>query len=782
MNTSDVLSKAGKKFYLKIKPGGVPMNWGLKNLVLFVGIGVLCGVLSAENVQSKPATTADPSEKKTDEQLPQLYADLVTKINKLEFFVQHIHQLSSQNRIGQPSDQEIIRQWLLSLNRLLGRVRSEPTPFSYVQLHKLSKMVQVIAQALVQAINNSFEFATIQSLNFTYEQLMQLVATQPKKSSPHLVRVLHNEIDSLVGFIGSEASKNGLSLFNRIYKTLSDYRILQNLVFLGSVTVLGGLLYLSFAPQHYVPEGSLRTLQNKLFAAGTAFAISYPTITLTLAAMEHLLTINEKTGVGNFIKKTVGKVDGKLRGVNSPDFDLNEKVSYVRTSDEHITLESPLFDHLRDRIGPLENVEKYLGDPDAFAYTGAESDRAFLICGPSGAGKTFLVNAAAASFKKAAGRQTAVIRIDSTKLFTEEGNFDAILAMAERFAPVVIIIEELHIFAGGLQIERNALSLEAFLHFMDKIYRIRDPQRLIIVIGITNNPHLIDAALLRPGRFGRVIELTLPTYNHRLTILKALCSKYGADGEAIDLPLIARITEHASPSDLAQMVEYAAFMAKRDKTSLRSEHFYEAVNVIIRHLSKDCSLSPAERKVVAAHFAGTAFAYTHYGTNEQLESVTLWSPRHDVTEHYDWQSKAKGYNTTLFRPQAGALYVHHQHEFLLALPQDKITEITCYTTLAGLVAQEVLLGGEPIFHTEDRQKAFELALNMVSRGITIASLSKNRQNELKEKAASFIDQIEGELKELISKNRVRIERLTEALSQKEFLKRSEIDALLAEGN
>ena len=710
-----------------------------------------------------------------EKEMPALYSAFLQANNNLDFNIQYFAQLVGEKRVGQPQDQKAIEQWLLSQRRILARIRSQTPPLTYQQLYPLVKMVHQVAQTLAQVIQDGFVFELISSRNLSFEQLEQLSQPRRRVVTNKDIGTLQQETTLLIDHIGREASKNGLPFFSRLYKTLTDYRIPQRAVLSGSIATLCLLAYLSLAPTSYVPEGQLRTLQQKLWAFGGAFAASYGTIGLTLSSFEHLLIINEKTGLGEKVSGLWSSIDARLRGLTPPP---TGKFEYI--DDDQVTLDDPLFDFIRDRLKPLQDIAQYLANPEQFVYAGMDVGRALLIVGPPGSGKTFLADAAAATFQKAAGR-TVVIRVDSSKIFSQEGGVDTLLAEAEAMAPCVVIFEELHLLGGGPQIERNSLILESLLHFLDKINRTRDPQRLILVFGITNNPHLIDRAIIRPGRFNHVIELPLPTRSQRLMILEALCTKYGADSETLDLMLIAKITEHATPSELRKLVEYAAFLAKNEKRCLTAEHFYEAVNVIIRHLSKGNTLSDDEAQVIANYLAGIAFAYAYYPINEQLESITLWSPRQDITELYDWQSKAKGNLNLLFKQQFGAVYTYHDNEFLLATPQQKLTETSCRLALAGYVAQEVLAnGGEPVYHVEDQQKAYELALLSESKGLTVANLAKAQQEDIKARAWKLVEEMRQELTALFTKNRTTVERIADALVKKGQLKRPEIDALIQE--
>jgi proteasome regulatory subunit len=242
-----------------------------------------------------------------------------------------------------------------------------------------------------------------------------------------------------------------------------------------------------------------------------------------------------------------------------------------------------------DQIGGLdeqiqelqEAVELPLVEPERFARIGIEPPKGVLLYGLPGTGKTLLAKAVAhrtnATFIRVVGSELVQKYIgDGSKLVRE------IFEMARKKAPSIIFIDELDSIAArrlnettgaDREVQRTLMQLLAEMDGFDKRKNIR-------IIAATNRPDVLDPAILRPGRFDRLVHVPMPGVEARGKILKIHCEKMSLARD-IDFKRLAKATEGMSGADLkAIATEAGMFAVRKDKELVEMEDFLEAVGKV----------------------------------------------------------------------------------------------------------------------------------------------------------------------------------------------------------
>ena len=236
-----------------------------------------------------------------------------------------------------------------------------------------------------------------------------------------------------------------------------------------------------------------------------------------------------------------------------------------------------------------EAVEWPLKYPDSFRRLGIEPPKGILLYGPPGVGKTLLAKAVAtesgANFISVRGPE-----ILSKWVGESERAIREIFRKARIYAPTVILFDEIDSIVPlrgsmdeGTRVTERIVS--QLLTEIDGIEKLNN----VVVIGATNRPDLIDPALLRPGRFDKIIYVPPPNYKSRLEILKVHTRRMPL-AEDVDLEYIARSTENYTGADLAAMVREAALYTLREDLSssrVYMRHFLQAMSKIRPTLSDD---------------------------------------------------------------------------------------------------------------------------------------------------------------------------------------------------
>ncbi len=274
----------------------------------------------------------------------------------------------------------------------------------------------------------------------------------------------------------------------------------------------------------------------------------------------------------------------------------------------------------------IMEIVEYLKDPLKFKLIGAKIPKGALLMGPPGTGKTLLARAVAA---EAGVPFFTISGSDFIEMFVGVGasRVRDMFEEARDCSPSLIFIDEIDAVGrsrftgiGGGHDEREQ-TLNALLVEMDGL---EESNSNVIVLAATNRSDVLDAALLRPGRFDRQIVMDLPDIKGRIQILNVHVKKIRVD-ESVDVEKVARATPGFSGADLANLINEAALQAaRRDADRASMADFEEARDkVSFGRERKSRTISEHERKITAYHEAGHAIVGMLQKHSVPIHKVTI---------------------------------------------------------------------------------------------------------------------------------------------------------------
>ena len=415
----------------------------------------------------------------------------------------------------------------------------------------------------------------------------------------------------------------------------------------------------------------------------------------------------------------------------------------------------------------LHEVVEFLRDRKRFERLGARVPRGILLHGPPGTGKTLLAKAvasasganfysqSASSFVEMfAGLGAARIR----KLFQE----------ARKNAPAIIFIDELDAVgtarAGGGFHREHDQTLNQLLVELDG-FGARDE---VVVMAASNRLQDLDPALLRPGRIDRQVLVSSPDVSGREEVLKVHTREKPLAAD-VDLGQIAKQTSGLTGADLANLCNEAAILAGRAGAQhIRQADFEAAMERIVAGLQQRRVVSEREKRILAYHEAGHAVMSHLVGDLFPAQKATIVS-----------RGDALGY--TLNLPTEDR-YLHTREEFVDLM----------MVFLAGRAAEQVVFGRITNGAANDLERVTQIARSMVfeygmsevapSRTMRADNyaLSEETKRLRDSEQARLTDQAYEEAQRLLLKHRASLDRVAQALLEKETLDRTELQSLLAD--
>lgn len=431
----------------------------------------------------------------------------------------------------------------------------------------------------------------------------------------------------------------------------------------------------------------------------------------------------------------------------------------------------------------VQEVVEFLRDPAKFQRLGGKIPRGMLMVGQPGTGKTLLAKAIAGEAKVPF---FTISGSDFVEMFVGVGasRVRDMFEQAKKQAPCIIFIDEIDAVGrqrgaglGGGHDEREQ-TLNQLLVEMDGF----EGNEGIIIIAATNRPDVLDAALLRPGRFDRQIVVGLPDIRGREQILKVHMRKVPL-GENVNAELIARGTPGFSGADLANLVNEAAlFAARTNKKTVDMQEFELAKDKIMMGAErKSMVMSESEKRNTAYHEAGHAI-------------VGRLLPEHDPVYKVSIIPRGRALGVTMFLPE------EDRYSWSKRGIEGKICSL-----FGGRIAEEMTLGfdGVTTGASNDIQRATELARNMVTkwglsqklgpmlydeeegevflgRSVTQRkNVSAQTAMDIDNEIRAVIDRCYGQAKDILETNRHILEAMADALMQYETIDAGQIDDIMA---
>jgi cell division protease FtsH len=416
----------------------------------------------------------------------------------------------------------------------------------------------------------------------------------------------------------------------------------------------------------------------------------------------------------------------------------------------------------------MTEIVDFLRDPETFTRLGAKAPKGALMVGPPGVGKTLLARAVAGETHSSF---IAVSGADFRQTFMGLGanKVRNMFKLARKNAPCLIFIDEIETLArkrsattgGSINSEEEA-TLNALLVEMDGFTASKG----VVVLAATNRPDLIDAAVLRPGRFDRRINLEIPDLTGRIGILQVHARNKVLDG-SVDLAVVARRTTGMSGADLENLLNEAAIRGtKRAATAVTMEDIDGAYfDVLLGRVRNGAILSDDDRTAIAVHEAGHAIAAATLEGAKRPQKATI-VPR------------GRALGVVLSTPKEDRKLVSRQQ--LMA---------DIAVCLAGRAAELRAFGagGVSTGAEDDLKRATDLAARMTASwsmgstapvlSITDASSPAAREGA-EQQAQKIIDDAWGQALGALERHKQAHSALVEALLERETIEGAEIEALV----
>ncbi len=429
----------------------------------------------------------------------------------------------------------------------------------------------------------------------------------------------------------------------------------------------------------------------------------------------------------------------------------------------------------------VKEVVDFLKDPSKFQKLGGRIPRGLLLVGPPGTGKTLLAKGIAGEAKVPF---FSISGSDFVEMFVGVGasRVRDMFDNAKKNAPCIIFIDEIDAVGrqrgaglGGGNDEREQ-TLNQMLVEMDGF----DTNVGVIVVAATNRPDILDAALLRPGRFDRQVYVTLPDIRGREQILNVHMRKVPL-GTDVNASIIARGTPGMSGADLANLCNEAALMAaRRNARTVEMQDFEKAKDKIFMGPERKSMVMPEEeRRNTAYHESGHALIGKLMPKCDPVHKVTI-IPR----------GRALGVTMSL---PAQDRYSYDKDYML-----NQISML-----FGGRIAEEVFMNQMTTGASNDFERATSIARDMVTRyGMTDAlgpmvyaenegevflgrsvtkttNMSEQTMQKVDSEVRRIIDQQYKLARDLIEGNKDKIHAMAKALLEWETIDAEQIDDIMA---
>ncbi len=429
----------------------------------------------------------------------------------------------------------------------------------------------------------------------------------------------------------------------------------------------------------------------------------------------------------------------------------------------------------------VKEVVDFLKDPSKFHKLGGRIPRGLLLVGPPGTGKTLLAKSIAGEAKVPF---FSISGSDFVEMFVGVGaaRVRDMFENAKKNAPCIIFIDEIDAVGrqrgaglGGGNDEREQ-TLNQMLVEMDGF----ETNQGVIVVAATNRPDILDAALLRPGRFDRQVYVTLPDIRGREQILAVHMRKIPA-GQDVNPSIIARGTPGMSGADLANLCNEAALMAaRRNARMVEMQDFEKAKDKIIMGPERKSMVMPEEeRRNTAYHEAGHALIGRLLPKCDPVHKVTI-IPR------------GRALGVTMSLPEKDRY--SYDKEFML----NQIAML-----FGGRIAEEVFMGQMTTGASNDFERATQIARDMVTRyGMSDAlgpmvyaeqegepflgrsmskasNISEETMQKVDAEVRRIIDEQYSLARKLIEENADKMHAMAKAMLEWETIDMSQLDAIMA---
>ncbi len=461
---------------------------------------------------------------------------------------------------------------------------------------------------------------------------------------------------------------------------------------------------------------------------------------------------------------------GKSRARMVKDDDPSKKITFADVAG------------LDEEKEELSEIVDFLKNPAKFVRLGARIPKGVLLVGPPGTGKTYLSKSVSG---EAGVPFFSISGSDFVEMFVGVGasRVRDLFDQAKKNAPCIIFIDEIDAVGrrrgaglGGGNDEREQ-TLNQLLVEMDGF----SGNEGIIIIAATNRPDILDPALMRPGRFDRQVHVGLPDVKAREEILRIHVRKKPL-ADDVDLAVVAKRTPGFTPADLENAMNEAALLtARNNKTLITMDLIEEAITKVIAGPEKRSKvISDNEKKLTAYHEAGHAVVARLSSNKDPVHMITI-IPR----------GGAGGF--TMYLPEEDRSYRSKTD-----------MEESIVRLLGGRVAEKLVLNDISTGASNDIERATKIARAMVTTyGMSdelgpmtygtndeevflgrdfnkIRNYSEEVAAKIDKEMRRIIDSAYHKTETLLSDNMEKLERVAQALLEKETISGKEFEMLFEE--
>jgi len=458
-----------------------------------------------------------------------------------------------------------------------------------------------------------------------------------------------------------------------------------------------------------------------------------------------------------------GKSKAKLVFGRKPDVTFDDVANYDEAKEE------------------LREIVLFLKDPKRFMKLGARIPKGLLLVGPPGTGKTYFARAIAGE-AQVPFFHTSGAEFEEMLVGAGASRVRDLFDKAKRAAPALIFIDEIDAVARkrGTTIQSSSTeqTLNQILVEMDGF----EQNDNVIVIAATNRPDVLDPAILRPGRFDRRVVLDLPDIDGRKKILE-IHAKNKPLEKAVDLEKVAKRTVGFSGADLENMLNEAAIIAAKDRRKeISTSDIEEAATKVVAGPERKRKRTKRDVELIAYHEAGHAI-------------VSKFVPQSDPVHRITIISRGMSLGSTMYLPEDDELLI----------TKTKILS-KVKTLLGGRAAEEIVFNDMTTGASDDIEKASDLTRKMVMKygmskkmgligygksdnlkylGYAYSEqrdYSEDTAREIDEEVRHIITEAYKEVKDILQKNKKRLDKLAKLLVEREVLEAEEFEDLFKKGS
>lgn len=437
-------------------------------------------------------------------------------------------------------------------------------------------------------------------------------------------------------------------------------------------------------------------------------------------------------------------------------YNLIDKSNFIKNNPKVIVGESNItFEQIggqdvakNELIEALDFIKHY----DEVKKMGIRPIKGILLTGAPGTGKTLMAKAATSYidsvFVSASGSEFIEMYAGVGAQRVRQ-LFESARNMARKMSKKhgVVFIDEIEVIAGIRGKHNSHLeydqTLNQLLVEMDGISSNEDVN--ILVIAATNRPDILDPAILRPGRFDRIVKVDLPDKDGRLEILK-LYTKDKPLADDVDLESIAKETFGFSGAHLENLCNEAAILAMRAKEDKISQaHFIEAIDKVIMGEKLSRKPSAEERKRIAVHECGHALISELFNPNS-VSTVTITS-----------RGQALG-------------YMRQKTDEDIYLYTKNLLELQISIALAGAVAEEIVFGTSSTGASNDFEQAVDLVKKMIFSGMSklgVVDRDTIPPEELHKEITNIVTEQKNKVYNVLKENKEVLQKVSEYLIDNE---------------